>query len=231
MRSLLLGIALIIVIGVGGLIYRNAVEHPSQPIACPLDAEVCPDGTSVSRVGSSCTFPACPPPNVALAGAGIAYAIPAGFAAVALPDAPSIAAYEEPAAASSTGAANIVIRQYAIAASSTALDTIEATAIGGASGAPVPVTAFSSTILGTHRFTVVSIEQFEGTIDTAYYLGTRHRCPALRRYRPGRGGLDRPRLQSFGAPRRAGLAGSPFEPARRLRIVLCWGHTLNFCSL
>lgn len=170
MRSLLLGIALIIVIGVGGLIYRNAVEHPSQPIACPLDAEVCPDGTSVSRVGSSCTFPACPPPNVALAGAGIAYAIPAGFAAVALPDAPSIAAYEEPAAASSTGAANIVIRQYAIAASSTALDTIEATAIGGASGAPVPVTAFSSTILGTHRFTVVSIEQFEGTIDTAYYL-------------------------------------------------------------
>ena len=170
MRSLLLGIALIVLIGVGGLVYRNAVEHPSQPIACPLDAEVCPDGTSVSRVGSSCTFPACPPPNVLLSVVGIAYAVPAGFAAVALPDAPSIAAYEEPAAASSTGAANIVIRQYAIAASSTALATIEATAIGGASGAPVPVTAFSSTILGTHRFTVVSIEQFEGTVDTAYYL-------------------------------------------------------------
>jgi len=66
--------------------------------------------------------------------------------------------------------ADFVIRRYAINASTTALETIQQTAIGGASGAPVSATSFSSTVLGTHRFTVVSIERFEGVIDTAYYL-------------------------------------------------------------
>jgi hypothetical protein len=173
MKNLLLGVLLIVLVGIGGLVYRNAVNHPYQQIACPLDAEVCPDGTSLARTGTSCTFPACPPPNVSLTSLGIAYAVPAGFAPVALPDAASVAAYELPAA-SSTGAADIVIRQFAIDASSTALATMQATAISGASGAPVPTTAFSSTLLGTHRFTVVAIERFEGVVDTAYYLARAH---------------------------------------------------------
>ncbi|MGD0328646.1 MAG: hypothetical protein ABSB00_02965, partial [Minisyncoccia bacterium] len=132
MKTLLLGIALIIILGIGGVLYRNAVEHPSQPIACPLDAEICPDGTAVSRTSLSCTFPACPPPNVSLPDVGIALAIPAGFIAAALPDAASIAAYEMPTASST---ADIIIRRYAIEASTTALSTIQQTAIGGASGA------------------------------------------------------------------------------------------------
>ena len=70
--------------------------------------------------------------------------------------------------ASST--ANIIIRQYAITVSSTALATIKQTAIGGTSGAPVSATSFSSTTLSTHRFTIVSIQRFEGVVDTAYYL-------------------------------------------------------------
>ncbi len=169
MKGLLLGILLIVILGIGGLVYRNAVEHPSQPIACPLDAEICPDGTSVSRTGLSCTFPVCPPPNVSLLSVSIAFAIPEGFSAVAPPDAASVAAYGMPIA-SSTDVNSIVIRRYAIEASTTALSTIQQTAIGGASGAPVSATSFSSTVLGTHRFTVVSIERFEGVIDTAYYL-------------------------------------------------------------
>jgi len=169
MKSLFLGILVIIIIGIGGLVYRNAVEHPLQAIACPMDALVCPDGTSVGRTGSSCTFPTCPPPNVSLADVGISFAVPAGFVVAELPDAASIAAYEMPGA-SSADIASIVIRRYAIAASSTALATIQQTAVGGASGAPVSVTSFTSTMLGNHRFTVVSIERFEGVIDTAYYL-------------------------------------------------------------
>jgi hypothetical protein len=169
MKTLLLGIAFIILVGVGGLVYRNAVEHPSQPIACPLDALVCPDGTAVGRTGSSCTFPACPLPNVLLAEVGISYAIPSGFAEVALPDAASVAAYDASSTASSS-AAHLIIRSYTVDASSTPLATIEETAIGGASGAPVPATAFTSSVFGTHRFTVVALERFEGTIDTAYYL-------------------------------------------------------------
>ncbi len=169
MRNLLLGILVIILVGVGGLIYRNAAEHPYQQIACPLDAKICPDGTSLSRTGSSCTFPACPPPNVSLDSISIAYAIPNGFSDAALPDAAAVASYDEPSA-SSTEPDSIIIRRYLIAASSTPLATIQGTAIGGASGAPVPTTSYSSTVIGTHRFTVVSIERYEGIIDTAYYL-------------------------------------------------------------
>lgn len=169
MKGLALGILAIVIIGIGGLVYRNAIEHPLQPIVCPLDALVCPDGTTVARTGNSCTFPICPPPNTSLSDIGISFAMPAGFATAELPDAESVVAYKT-IAASSTEASSIVIRRYEIAASSTALATIQQTAIGGASGAPVPTTSFSSVMLGARRFTVVSIERFEGVIDTAYYL-------------------------------------------------------------
>jgi hypothetical protein len=172
MKNLLVGIVLIIILGIGGLLYQNAVQHPAQPIACPLDAKLCPDGTSVSRTGSSCTFSPCLPPNISLASINSSFALPDGFAAVTPPvDAASVAAYELPVTASSSvSSATIIIRRYAINASSTALATIQQTAVNGTSGLPISVTQFSSTVLGNHRFTVVTIERFEGVIDTAYYL-------------------------------------------------------------
>lgn len=169
MKSLLLGILFIVVVGIGGLVYRNAVEHPLQSIACPMDALVCPDGTAVARTGSSCTFAPCPAPNVSFADIGISFAVPAGFVATEFPDASSVVAYEMQNA-SSTESSSIIIRRYAIAASSTALATIRQTAIGGASGLPVSTTSFTSTVLGNHRFTIVSLERFEGVVDMAYYL-------------------------------------------------------------
>lgn len=167
MKTLFLGILLIVIVGIGGLVYRNAIEHPFQPIACPMDAKVCPDGTSISRTGLSCTFPDCPLPNVTLPEINISFAIPEGFAASTPPDAASIAAYEMPTDAS---VVSLVIRRYDIPASTTALAVIQQTAISGTSGMPISATSFSSTMIGTHRFTVVSIERFEGVIDTAYYL-------------------------------------------------------------
>src|SRR5438105_15587119 len=128
MKGLFWGVVLIILIGVGGLVYRNAVEHPLRPIACPLDAEVCPDGSAVGRTGNSCTFAPCPPPNVTIPSINISFALPAGFGDAVLPDAASVAAYTLPASASSTGDATLVIRRYAIEASSTALATIQQTA-------------------------------------------------------------------------------------------------------
>lgn len=178
MKSLFLGILFIILLGFGGFFYRNAVEHPTQPIACPTSELACPDGTRVSHIGNSCDFPACPSPNVSLSDVGISFAIPAGFSAAEVPDSASVAAYTSPAEASSTQAADIIIRRYAFSASSdstgspqaTALATIRQTAVGGPSGLPIGATQFTSTLLGNHRFTVVSIERFEGVIDTAYYL-------------------------------------------------------------
>lgn len=169
MKGLLAGILLIIILGFGGLVYRNAVEHPNQPIACPTSEVVCPDGTSVSHIGNTCDFPACPPPNVTLSDISISFALPDGFITTILPDAASVAAYEL-STVSSTSAANIIVRRYAIAASSTALATIEQTAISATSGAPVNPTSFTSTFLNDRHFTVVLIERFEGVIDTAYYL-------------------------------------------------------------
>ncbi len=170
MKSLFLGILVIIIVGFGGLVYRNATEHPTQPIACPLDAMVCPDGTSVARTGTSCTFSACPPPNTSLPDAAVAFAIPEGFAATALPDTASIAAYDTAGGASSTEPASIFIRRFTINASSTALATIQQTAINIPSGLPAGATSFTSSVVGNHRFTVVTVERFEGVIDTAYYL-------------------------------------------------------------
>lgn len=168
MKNLFIGILLIVVIGVGGLVYRNAVEHPSRPIACPLDAKVCPDGSLVARVGESCVFQECPLPNVSLSDVGIAFAVPAGFAQTALVADAEIVVYSAEPTASST--ASIRIRRYALAASSTVSDIIAQTAIDGASGMPVAATALTSAELGGRRYTVASIERFEGVVDTAYYL-------------------------------------------------------------
>lgn len=179
MKNLLLGILVIVLVGIGGLVYRNAAEHPYQQIACPLDAKICPDGTSLARTGTSCTFPVCPPPNVTLDSVGISYAVPSGFTDTGAPDTATVAAYSE-LAASSTQPDSIVIRRYMIAASSTALETIQNTAIGGASGAPLPTTSYSSSVLGSHRFTVVTIERFEGIVDTAYYLARPDKGDVLR---------------------------------------------------
>lgn len=168
MRGFLSSIVLIILIGVGGLVYRNAIEHPSRPIACPLDSKSCPDGSLVARSGPACEFGACLPPNVSLTEARVLFALPEDFVPAELPDGASIAAYET-SIASSTGSTRIVVRRYAITASSTALATIQETAIDG-TGQPIPATSFSSSVIGARRFAIVSIGRFGGVVHTAYYL-------------------------------------------------------------
>ena len=113
-------------------------------------------------------FSFCPPPNISLSDVGISFAIPVGFTATTSPDSSSVAAYEMPEASST---ADIIIRQYAITASSTALATIEQTAIAGASDAPVRCDFFffhHARYASTSR--LFQFRRFEGVVDTAYYL-------------------------------------------------------------
>lgn len=167
MKGLFFGIVLIITIGFGGLVYRNVLEHPKEKrIACPLDALVCPDGTAISRVGVSCSFPVCPPPNISLP-LGVAFAIPAGFVESEHADGESIVSYESSASSSMS---RIVLRRYAIAASTTALETIQKSALDGVLNVPINMTLYSSTILGTRRFTIVRIERSNSRLTTAYYF-------------------------------------------------------------
>lgn len=115
-------------------------------------------------------FPACPPPNVSIPEASIAFALPDGLITADMPDAASVAAYLLPGSAASTSKQGIVIRRYATSASSTVLAVIAQTAINHASGLPVNPTLFASTVINKRSFTVVPIDRFEGTIVTAYYL-------------------------------------------------------------
>jgi hypothetical protein len=169
MKNLFLGLVIILLVGFGGFFYRNAVEHSPRPISCPVETFTCPDGTKLSHTGLSCNFPTCPPPNVSIADLGIAFALPANVSSVTPNDSSIEAAYETPTV-SSTEIGSVLVRKYPISASSTALETIQQSAIGGASGLPISPTSFTSTELGSHHFTVVAIERFEGVVTTAYYL-------------------------------------------------------------
>lgn len=42
---------------------RPAPAVDGGPAVCPADALLCPDGTTLSRTGPNCTFPACPGPD------------------------------------------------------------------------------------------------------------------------------------------------------------------------
>lgn len=170
MRTLLIGIIFIIVIGIGGFAYRAVIEQAPQPLACPADAKVCPDGTAVGRTGPSCTFPACPAPNITLEAADIAFVVPSGFTETPSADPDALKIYAAGSASETEVSPTIVIYRYPISASSTAQDVIHETAIGGASGLPVPPTSYSTAQLGGRQYTVVNIERFEGVVHTAYYL-------------------------------------------------------------
>ena len=169
LKTLFYGIAAIILIGIGGFVYRNAVEHSQRQITCPQNTLTCPDGTQVSRLGNTCSFPACGAPNVSFPEVDIAFAVPDGFSSTTPPDSSSIAAYRT-AGPTPQEPSDIIIRRFAVSGSSTPLSVIAETAIGGASGEPVPATAYTSSIFGTRRFTVVAIERFEAVITTAYYV-------------------------------------------------------------
>lgn len=213
-KTLILGILLIIALGVGGLVYRNAVERPLRPVACPQDARICPDGTAVAREGPACAFPACPSPNVSLEEAGISFALPQGYEEGPCEceggNDPLLNVYERgPIDESGHAPETIEILRYHITASSTALKTIQKTAIGGTSGAPVPAPGYSSTVIGGRQYTVVAIERFEGVVHTAYYLAREAEGDVLRFDAIDRGVLLDP-----------GLDASALPAARALRALL-----------
>jgi len=56
----------IAVVIIAGLIITFSFERPGLdegPVACTMDAMICPDGTTVGRTGPNCEFAACPAPQ------------------------------------------------------------------------------------------------------------------------------------------------------------------------
>ena len=182
MKQLIAGIVILVVVGIAGFLYRNTIEHPispsasgtsSGPVACTMEAKLCPNGASVGRTGTNCEFSACPFPNVAFASAHAAFAVPEGYAENKNSlgdDASLLAAYEKPAKAAGTSHA-IVVRDYAIPAGKTATSTILANTMYESSGMqPKSMSEFKTKIVGGKTFYCATLERFEGQVHTACYL-------------------------------------------------------------
>ena len=176
MKQLFAGIVLIIIIGVGGLLYRNTFEHPYVPPqaaqVCSQEVKQCPDGTSVGRTGPSCAYAPCALPNAQDAATGISFVIPPGYVA----NASAIGAEQSLRAVfdkQSKGPVpnSIIIRRYLIEVGKTATETILANTTFESSGEKAKsINQFLTKTFGGKTFLCVQLERFEGQIHTACYL-------------------------------------------------------------
>lgn len=174
MKQLLSGVALIIVVGLGAFLYRNVTERPGMaaPTAgeCTLEAKVCPDGSSVGRSGPACMFAACAYPNVEIGEAGIAFAVPAGYAADenAIGANPELlAAFGKPA----TGVNHtIIVYQFALEGKTAEEVVVERTRFSPSDMPAEGMDEFTPVTIGGKLFYSVVIERFEGMVHSAYYL-------------------------------------------------------------
>ncbi|KND50140.1 MAG: hypothetical protein AB203_04125 [Parcubacteria bacterium C7867-008] len=180
MKNLLIGIALVVLIGVGAFVYRSAMERPkvALPIggekACTLEAKICPDGSGVGRTGPNCEFAACALPNAEDAQIGISFVIPDGF--VANPDAigadTSLRAVFDSKTIKSGGVPDsLIIRRYGVPAGKTGNDVILANTVHESSGIQAAsMKEFEPVIINGNTFQTITVERFEALVHTEYYL-------------------------------------------------------------
>jgi hypothetical protein len=180
MKQLIAGIAIILVIGIAGFLYRNTLEHSAGPVvatttmptACTMEAKVCPDGSSVGRTGPNCEFTACPFPNAEDKAIGLSFVVPTGYVANADAigaDETLRAVFDKPAKAGALH--TIIIRDYPIAAGKTATSTILAHTVYESSGTqPKSLTEFKTKLIQGRSFYCATLERFEGQVHTACYL-------------------------------------------------------------
>jgi hypothetical protein len=62
MKSIHIVFILIFVLALSGYLWTRSFEKGGapEPIACTMDAKICPDGTTVGRTGPTCEFTPCP---------------------------------------------------------------------------------------------------------------------------------------------------------------------------
>ena len=181
MKQLLAGIVLILVLGLGGFLYRNEVERPavsgsqqgtgaSNGGACTDEAKICPDGSAVGRTGPSCTFAVCPPPNAELTigSTTFDFVLPEGYQKATNASGNSlIAEYDQ----SGTSGSVIKIYEYAIPTGEGPSQVMLANTTLDPSGLQATSTSeFTQATEGKNTFSGIQIGRFEGQVQTAYYL-------------------------------------------------------------
>jgi len=181
MKQLLAGIVFLLVIGIGGFLYRNTFEHPSMPhgtqsVACTTEAKVCPDGTSVGRTGPACVFQVCPLPNAEDTKLAIGFVVPSGYVANADAigaDETLRAVFDKPSKGSVPH--SIIIRAYPIPDGKTGTSTILAhTQFEPSGNVPKSLAEFKTVTIHARTYYVAILERFEGQVHSAYYLVRAH---------------------------------------------------------
>lgn len=176
-QQLIAGIVLIIVVGAGAFVYRNMMERPlapggDEPVACTMEAKLCPDGTGVGRQGPNCEFAACPFPNVELTDARIGFVLPAGYTQImqGVPNQETLRIFSKPSLSESVQH-SISIRRYPIPEGKTADEVILAnTRFQPADMQAEDFGRFSTKTIGGHSFRTVIIERFEALVNSSYFL-------------------------------------------------------------
>lgn len=178
MKTLFLGIALIVLLGVAGFFYRNVMESSGkpEPVACTMDAKVCPDGSAVGRTGPSCEFSTCPLPNAEDAQIGLGFVIPEGYRsnADAIGADPELRVVLDKQGAGSIPH-NIVIRRFDIPEGGTAEDVMVAQTMFETSGMQAEsMDELDAVVVNGRTFYRVTVERFEAQVHTLYYLPRTH---------------------------------------------------------
>ncbi len=168
MRTLIFGIVLIVLIGIGGFFYRSVMEQTAEPVACTMDAMVCPDGSSVGRIPPSCEFAACPVGGVSTT-IGLSFQAPEGYVAQTA-DAATVASFAKPSMSPSVQHA-ITVRAFPIAEGQTADEVILAnTRYQPSDMQAEDFSRFETTLINGREYRSTVIERFEAIVHSAYFL-------------------------------------------------------------
>lgn len=176
MKQLVALVVILVVIGIGGFMYRNALEHPitttPTPTACTAEAKICPDGTSVGRTGPRCEFALCAFPNAEDTAINISFVVPLGYTinSDAISSDESLrAVFDKPSKGSVPH--SIIIRRYVIPEGKKGEDVIRANTMLESSGMSVKsMKEFKPVIINGKTYQTIVVERFEGQVHSAYYL-------------------------------------------------------------
>lgn len=175
MKTLLLGIVLIVLLGVAGFFYRNVTETVGspEPVACTMDAKICPDGSAVGRTGPSCAFAKCPLPNAEDAEIDLGFLIPQGYVSNvdAIGSDLSLRVVLDSAVAPGGIPHSIIVRRFEIPQGSTFEDVLlEKTMLEPSGMQPESLDDFTKETIGGNEFYWMVVERFEAIIHSVYYL-------------------------------------------------------------
>ncbi|MDP1710458.1 MAG: hypothetical protein Q8L46_00740 [candidate division WWE3 bacterium] len=57
-KTILVIVAVVLLLGAGWAVWNLWLKP--EPVACTLEAKLCPDGSAVGRTGPNCEFATCP---------------------------------------------------------------------------------------------------------------------------------------------------------------------------